>query len=154
MINTQLEIKREANRRWKRNNREKIRRSNAVYRANNKNKIKEIGRVYREKNKERIRLRLKEYYKNNPHKHPYEYTKRKREEVSQYKINIGCQICGYKKCSDALDFHHSDSKNKIIDVNRLRERNWEDFLSEAKKCIVVCRNCHAEIHYKLRKNIN
>lgn len=150
----------EAKRKYKRNNREKIRKGNAIYRINNKEKIKECNKKYSAKNKEKIKLRLKEYYQKNKEKYKNNplyfrnYIKQKRLKVSNYKLNIGCQICGYKKCSDALDFHHSSSDNKIIDVNRLRERKWEDFLSEAKKCIVVCRNCHAEIHYKLRNNLS
>ena len=155
MIDVKLEKKREANRRWKRNNREKLRRTNVIYRENNKKKGINKSKEYYEKNKDKIRKYQQEYYKDNPDKvkaHT-DWVKQKRLRVSGYKVNIGCQICGYRKCSDALDFHHSSSDNKIIDVNRLRERKWEDFLSEAKKCIVVCRNCHAEIHYKLRNNI-
>ncbi len=152
MINSVLEKKREADRKYKRNNREKIRRSNAIYRQNNKEKIRICEKEYRQNNKEKIRKRQMEYYKNNPGISSIT-AKLRRKKASEYKISLGCQLCGYNKCGDALDFHHTDEKIKIIDVSRLRERCWDDFLSEAKKCIVVCRNCHAEIHYRLRNNI-
>lgn len=69
--------------------------------------------------------------------------------IVNYKLNIGCQICGYKKCSYALDFHHKIG-SKEFSVSSYFTRKWETILKEIEKCIVVCRNCHAEIHYKLR----
>lgn len=45
----------EAKRRYKRNNREKIRRSNVAYRLNNKEKIKKCGKRYYEKSKDKIK---------------------------------------------------------------------------------------------------
>ena len=61
-----------------------------------------------------------------------------------------CSICGYNKCIDALQFHHLDSNNKEYDVSRLvtQNRPYEKILKEAKKCIMICANCHAEIHAK------
>ena len=26
--------------------------------------------------------------------------------------------------------------------------SWEEYLKETEKCILVCANCHAEIHWK------
>jgi hypothetical protein len=148
-----LEKKREADRRYRRNNREKRRRSNLEYRRKNKDKVKLWpSRTNKLKNKKYH----KKYYDNNKEKIKGTikiWLDKKKERLKKYKINIGCQICGYKKCSDALDFHHPSSEQKIIDVSRLTRAKWEIFLSEAKKCMVVCRNCHAEIHYKLRNNI-
>jgi transposase len=58
-----------------------------------------------------------------------------------------CEICGYNRCMAALDFHHKDPAKK--DPNWRLMRNWtfERIKDELEKCLLVCRNCHAEIHY-------
>lgn len=58
-----------------------------------------------------------------------------------------CSKCGYNKNYAALDFHHLDPKEKEYDWSKLRLQKWETVINEAKKCILVCRNCHSEIHY-------
>ena len=57
-----------------------------------------------------------------------------------------CKICGYKKHFGALDFHHTDKETKefALSVKGL-SYSWESLLAEAKKCILVCKNCHSEI---------
>lgn len=58
-----------------------------------------------------------------------------------------CVKCGYKKCMAALDFHHVDPKEKDPNWRTMRSWSFERVKSELDKCILVCRNCHAEIHY-------
>lgn len=55
----------------------------------------------------------------------------------------GCDICGYKKCLDALEFHHvnDNKKSELSKINRLSTAK-----QEIEKCILVCANCHREIH--------
>jgi len=63
-----------------------------------------------------------------------------------------CQICGYEKCISALDFHHIDEKTKSFDLStRGLTRSWEKIKNEIEKCILVCSNCHREIHAGLVK---
>jgi hypothetical protein len=59
-----------------------------------------------------------------------------------------CSICGYKKNSSALEFHHLNPKIKIfsLDLRSLSNRKQSVIDDEVKKCILVCRNCHSEIH--------
>lgn len=59
-----------------------------------------------------------------------------------------CEICGYDKNIAALDFHHLDSSLKEfqLDARKLSNTNWETILKEADKCVLVCSNCHREIH--------
>jgi hypothetical protein len=55
----------------------------------------------------------------------------------------GCVVCGYNKCPSALEFHHVTYDK----VRNISEINSEYLVKqEAKKCIVVCANCHREIH--------
>jgi len=59
-----------------------------------------------------------------------------------------CSRCGYKKNMSALSFHHTDPKKKDfkLDVRSLSNRKFAYIQNELKKCILVCNNCHAEIH--------
>lgn len=58
-----------------------------------------------------------------------------------------CQICGYCKYVGALDFHHKDETKKSfgLGTNGLT-RSWAKTKVELDKCILVCANCHREIH--------
>jgi len=90
---------------------------------------------YYEKNRERIYLRKKDRLR----KHKLELLK---------KLGERCQICGYNRCSAALEFHHKD-KNKDAAVTRhLKDYSKEKALKEAEKCIILCANCHRELHNK------
>lgn len=63
-----------------------------------------------------------------------------------YKGN-SCFCCGYHKCPDALEFHHLDPSKKDFSISdRNIKFNWEDIQKELDKCILVCSNCHKEIH--------
>jgi len=60
-----------------------------------------------------------------------------------------CQLCGYNKCINALVFHHIDPTKKEAEPCYIIMRwSWKRALKELKKCILVCANCHAELHYK------
>lgn len=59
-----------------------------------------------------------------------------------------CQVCGYDRCLPALDFHHIDKTNKSFSISdgfRLRG-NKKLVLAEIKKCVLLCSNCHHEVH--------
>lgn len=64
----------------------------------------------------------------------------------EYKGNK-CSICGYDKCSQALDFHHLDSNLKDFNLSdRDLILDWKILKKELDKCILVCANCHRELH--------
>ena len=63
-----------------------------------------------------------------------------------------CSICGYNKCVDALEFHHKDPTIKEFKLGSGNTMSWKEYKNEALKCILVCSNCHKEIHYKLGYN--
>ena len=62
-----------------------------------------------------------------------------------------CEICGYDKCVDALDFHHLDPSEKEFRISDGYTRSWEKVQIELDKCMLVCANCHREIHAELHK---
>lgn len=58
-----------------------------------------------------------------------------------------CQICGYNKYIGALDFHHVDEEKKSFDLSsKGMTRSWDRIKEEINKCVLVCSNCHREIH--------
>lgn len=66
--------------------------------------------------------------------------------VVKYKGNK-CIICGYNKCIEALDLHHIDKTQKKFGIaGQGLTRSWESVKKEADKCILICANCHRELH--------
>ncbi len=59
-----------------------------------------------------------------------------------------CQICGYNQCLSAMDFHHINSEEKDYQISEIRCKPWEIVQLELDKTILLCRNCHAELHEK------
>lgn len=63
-----------------------------------------------------------------------------------------CVFCGYKRSIWALDLHHVVAHQKEFGLSaRGLTRSLEKIKAEADKCILVCANCHREIHAKVRK---
>ena len=76
--------------------------------------------------------------------------KRIREKAIEYKGGC-CQVCGYSRCSEALEFHHFESTGKDFGISdRGYTRSWDRVIKELDKCILLCANCHREIHTKLQ----
>lgn len=75
---------------------------------------------------------------------------KRRKKLKEMSIEYGgseCQICGYKKCARALNFHHKDASAKDFGLSaRGLTRSWEKIKKELDKCILVCANCHMELH--------
>jgi len=56
-------------------------------------------------------------------------------------------FCGYNKCDKVLEFHHLNPGEKDFNLSlRGHSRSWERVKEELIKCIMVCANCHREIH--------
>ena len=76
--------------------------------------------------------------------------KKRRAELRRKALEFGgnkCQICGYKKELSALEFHHVDEAKKDFGLSQKGlTRSWERIQTELEKCILVCANCHREIH--------
>lgn len=64
----------------------------------------------------------------------------------EYKNNK-CEKCGYDKCFSALQFHHIDPEKKEFAIGyKGYTKSWENVKKELDKCILLCANCHAELH--------
>ena len=72
--------------------------------------------------------------------------KKLREMAREYKGGK-CIKCGYNKCQRALSFHHINPKEKDFDLSsRGLTRSWERIKKEIDKCVLLCANCHMEVH--------
>lgn len=59
-----------------------------------------------------------------------------------------CERCGYDKYLGALEFHHLDPSKKEFTIGN-RDFKLQDCIEESKKCILICSNCHKELHANL-----
>lgn len=59
-----------------------------------------------------------------------------------------CVCCGYNRCNRALEFHHRNPNEKEFGIGNILSSviSWARIITEVKKCVLVCNNCHAEIH--------
>lgn len=64
-----------------------------------------------------------------------------------------CSICGYNKCIDALEFHHKNPAEKTFGIASSGiTYSWARVKVELDKCILVCANCHRELHHRPSDN--
>ena len=57
--------------------------------------------------------------------------------------------CGYSKYLGALEFHHIDNNKSFSISENGHTRSWDILKNELNKCIMLCSNCHKEIHANL-----
>lgn len=95
-------------------------------------------------------------YKTDGNKHPSPdtcracYDSKIRHERKERLVNDvfdgECEVCGYSKCLEALSLHHINKENKEIIMSNLTRYKWDKILEEAKKCRLLCANCHRRLH--------
>lgn len=78
---------------------------------------------------------------------------RRRNKIKQMALiykGSKCCLCGYDKSVRALEFHHVIPENKSFGISKAGyQKSWLAIKAELDKCILVCANCHAEIHDNL-----
>jgi len=64
-------------------------------------------------------------------------------------FNNKCACCNYDKCAAALEFHHLEPEHKDFSISKAysEPKAWDIIVKELEKCVLVCANCHREIHY-------
>lgn len=75
-----------------------------------------------------------------------------RQKYHHYKLKVKaveykgnqCSICGYNKTVKALEFHHVNRDEKEFSFST--NYAWDKLVAELDKTILVCANCHREIH--------
>lgn len=79
------------------------------------------------------------------------YRQRMKQRAIEYKGGK-CVVCGYNRCIRSLQFHHLDPSEKDFNLAAVT-RKWERVKPELDKCILVCANCHGEIHHGMHPEI-
>ena len=83
--------------------------------------------------------------RNDP-KHVVRWRQRAKEKLVAA-FGGSCGICGYKKSVRALTFHHLDPSQKAFAISgKGIPRAWKRIMDEAEKCVMLCHNCHDEVH--------
>ncbi|MEK6276866.1 MAG: hypothetical protein AABM29_02490 [Actinomycetota bacterium] len=63
-----------------------------------------------------------------------------------------CAICGYDRSPVALEFHHLDPATKSFNLSiRGITRSIDKLRAEARKCVLLCAICHAEVEAGIAK---
>jgi hypothetical protein len=74
-----------------------------------------------------------------------------RQRINEYKDKKCCNVCGEDR-NWVLDFHHPDPKNKKFSISQGEMYGWRKLKQEMDKCILLCSNCHRDLHYHENKN--
>ena len=125
-------------RQYQKRNYEKIKEDKRQYQIENLDKCAEWNKNWRKDNPKKVRERAKKYYK------------KRSQLISNYKLLKGCAICGYNKCASALCFHHNGDKK--FDIAMGHGVGFKELKKEVEKCVVICANCHAELHEKIKSD--
>lgn len=155
--------KAEYNRRYKRKPevKERIAKYNQEYnqRYFSKPEVKEREKrrkaQYYQENKRKINESNAEWRRNNQDKARAISHRAQRKYSSWYyelKATKTCAVCGESR-PPCLDFHHRDPTQKLFNIARAAHRigsevrTKEEILAEIEKCDVLCKNCHAVLHW-------
>lgn len=139
--------------------RDKCRAYAKEYYKNNKDRMALYNKEYRIENDEQIKENRRRRLEANPDydHHAYLkradaaklYAKKQREHrtalVGRFKRIRGCLACGYRRCPRALEFHHV-SGDKEQPISQMLRSSMSKLKEELGKCVVLCANCHSELH--------
>ncbi len=73
------------------------------------------------------------------------YRNKTKQQAIDYKGGK-CSVCDYNKCLGALHFHHVHPEEKKFTIASYGFNKFDSLVEELDKCILVCSNCHSEIH--------
>lgn len=122
----------------------------------NKERLQEQARKYYDEHKDEITAYKKKWYKENPdkvkkHRESQKENARMNERKRREKlfelydeIKTPCAKCGESRLY-VVEFHHIDPSEKEHTISQMR--NLDLVREEAKKCVCLCANCHAEFHH-------
>jgi len=103
----------------------------------NNEKNKECYKKYYAKNKIKFQIKQKQL------------RERIKSLIRETKSNSNGCSCGEKHFA-CLDFHHINQKEKLFEISSASRLGYglEKIKEEIKKCIIICKNCHAKLHWK------
>jgi len=135
-------------------NREEMLNKRRAYNEKNKLRVKEWNHNWYVEHREQQLEYAKRYAAQRKDENNAKYRKRRQmlKQMSVDYLGGSCAACGFCEHISALEFHHVDPGQKEIGISVLldekrKKRNIEEIKSELDKCIVLCRNCHARLHW-------
>jgi len=81
-------------------------------------------------------------------------SRRRRQVKRQLVEEAGgkCRLCGFNEHPSALQFHHRDPSQKLFHLShRGITRGINHMRTEARKCVLLCANCHALVEAGVRE---
>ncbi len=104
------------------------------------------------KNREKVNARGRRYnqtqqYKDRRNRNRREWSMEQKKKAIKYKGGK-CAVCGYSRCSAAMDFHHKNPSEKEGYGTGALKSHWsfKKNIPELDKCVLLCVRCHREIH--------
>lgn len=94
-------------------------------------------------------IKRREEYANSPKIREQTYMRRAGKYdyfIKELKSKSKCFLCGYKNYIGALDYHHIDKVDKLFCISQAKNKTKKELINEIKKCVLLCRNCHMEVH--------
>jgi len=134
-------------------NKERLNKKHREYYYKNKGKRTKKINEYQQENHDYLNQKKREY--NLTHKEETKirnkkYHAERKKLIHNLKIN-GCSICGYNTYDSCLEFHHINPQDKSFNLKAENMSHPSDkIINEFYKCILLCKNCHFEIHAKER----
>jgi 5-methylcytosine-specific restriction endonuclease McrA len=117
-----------------------------TYYQRNKEEIKAYQKRYTAQNREAVTARQRRGRRKRAERN-YAYL---RDILEQSE----CGTCGFREAV-SLVFHHPPEVDKISPVSRMAGvgRSLDIIKAEVAKCVVLCQNCHRELHAKDRYDL-
>ena len=128
---------RAATQRWRERNPEKVKEADRRPRIRIYDPTK--GKICRK------RRLLQPGYRERINKQAIDRYRKIKEFLNQYKLEKGCNDCGYRVHPAALEFDHINGSK---DFNVAFAKSISHAKKEIKKCVVRCANCHRIRHYE------
>jgi len=131
---------------WRNNNRDR-------YNESRREKYQEDIEIRREKNRYYYHTVVKQRRAESPDTKAKDRLaalkriKKLRECIQQTKLDMGgkCNRCSYNEEPRILQFHHINGlKDKLGNISEMKSQR--KIREEAKKCELICPNCHAKEH--------
>jgi len=127
-----------------------------TYYQRNKERILQYHKERRQNNKEHLLEIARKSYKRNKTKQ----NKKTQQRLRQYKVDFilykggKCAICGLEfngENQTVFDFHHINPEDKLFEISQSKMALINDKMRiELDKCLLLCANCHLELHQKQR----
>jgi len=101
---------------------------------------KRYAKTHYENNKSLYKIRSKQSSSKN------------RKKFIEFKSTLTCSVCEESR-HWCIDFHHINPAEKTATVSQIvAENSFKKLNQELEKCIPLCKNCHADLHYRERQS--